>query len=165
MSKIITIAKIGAPYGIKGAMKLQNFCESIDAAKRYSPWYILEKQTNKWNILVNKIVNTINNKHIIEIPEINSREAAKSFTNRLIGVNRDSFPKTENNEFYWSDLIGLNVVTKDNKNLGVVDHLIETGAHDVLVCLSDSKEHLIPFANKYVIKVNSNAIVVDWNSD
>jgi len=76
-------------------------------------------------------------------------------------------PPTQQNEYYWSDLVGLKVETTTGINLGVVDYLIETGANDVLVVVGD-RERLIPFLQQQnVINVDLDAgeIVVDWDPE
>jgi 16S rRNA processing protein RimM len=76
-------------------------------------------------------------------------------------------PPTEDGEYYWSDLEGLEAHTTDGEVLGRVDRMMETGANDVLVIRGD-REHLVPFIQgQYVMRVDLEAglIVVDWDPD
>jgi 16S rRNA processing protein RimM len=70
------------------------------------------------------------------------------------------------NEFYWDDLIGLNVIDVDHLGLGKVVGLIETGANDVLV-VSGDKERLIPYIPQVIKKVDiqNQLIEVDWDKE
>jgi 16S rRNA processing protein RimM len=74
--------------------------------------------------------------------------------------------RRKENEFYWSDLIGLKAVNREGVELGRVDSLMETGAHDVLV-VKGTREHLIPFVAAFVGKVDvaGGTIEVDWGED
>ncbi len=84
-----------------------------------------------------------------------------------IGIRRDQLPATEPDEYYWRDLQGMNVVTLDGEPLGIVDHLLETGANDVLV-VKGERERLIPFlVDQVVVKVDLDMreIQVDWDKD
>jgi len=79
-------------------------------------------------------------------------------------VQRDQLPESKD-EYYWADLIGLEVVTTKDVNLGLVDSLMETGANDVLVVKGDS-ERLVPWiADEVIVKVDleSRIITVDWD--
>jgi 16S rRNA processing protein RimM len=70
-------------------------------------------------------------------------------------------------EYYWNDLLGLTVVTLQNEPLGKVDHLLETGANDVLV-VSGDRERLIPFVLDDVVKrvdLDAGVIQVDWDKE
>ena len=75
-------------------------------------------------------------------------------------------PPPEANEFYWSDLIGLTAVNREGVELGKVDSLMESGAHDLLV-IKGKREVLIPFVERFVGKVDVAAgrIEVDWGED
>ena len=79
---------------------------------------------------------------------------------------RSDLPAPEENEFYWSDLIGLTAVNREGVELGKVDSLMETGAQDVLV-IKGNREHLIPFIAQFVGKVDvaGGQIEVDWGED
>ena len=74
-----------------------------------------------------------------------------------------------NDEYYWSDLIGLDVQTPNGETLGKVDHLLETGANDVLVIKgADGLERLVPYIKGKVIKkidLENGCIQVEWDLD
>ena len=95
------------------------------------------------------------------------RDQAQSLMGYEIGVYRDQLPETEPGEYYWNDLKGLKVVTLQGESLGIVDHLIETGANDVLV-VKGERERLIPFVQDQVVTkvdLDNGEIQVDWDKD
>jgi 16S rRNA processing protein RimM len=95
------------------------------------------------------------------------RDQAQSLMGYEIGVYRDQLPETEPGEYYWNDLKGLRVVTLQGESLGIVDHLIETGANDVLV-VKGERERLIPFVQDQVVTkvdLDNGEIQVDWDKD
>lgn len=101
------------------------------------------------------------------LPGFDDREQAALLVGTQIFVDRDQMPPTEEDEYYWSDLEGLKVVTTDGKALGQVDRMMETGANDVMVVNGD-RERLIPFVQgQYVKRVDLEAelIEVDWDPD
>jgi 16S rRNA processing protein RimM len=93
-----------------------------------------------------------------------------------IFVPRSSFPSTTDDEYYWVDLIGADVVNRQGDALGRVSALIDTGPHSVLCvrrpdaatdAADGQAERLIPFVSAYVDTVDTAArrIVVDWSLD
>jgi 16S rRNA processing protein RimM len=87
-------------------------------------------------------------------------------------VSRASFPKAGKDEYYWVDLIGLDVINRQEEALGVVKELLSTGAQTVLVLEyteADGKpqERMIPFVAAYVDDVDLKVrhIRVDWQKD
>ena len=89
-----------------------------------------------------------------------------------IAIDPASLPELSEDEFYWRELFGMQVVTTNGYDLGVVTDMMETGSNDVLVVkanLKDAfgqKERLIPFLEEQVIKVvdrQAQRIEVDWD--
>jgi 16S rRNA processing protein RimM len=98
---------------------------------------------------------------------VDDRERAREWVGAEVVVERERLPATAANEFYWADLEGLEVRTETGEVLGKVDHLLATGAHDVLV-LGGTRERLIPFVVGPVVKqvdLAAQVIVVDWSPD
>ena len=98
---------------------------------------------------------------------IEGRDAAQALRGARVYVSRASFPTPDPDEFYWVDLIGLAVVNRQGESLGVVEGLLETGAHDVLRVRRGEDELLIPFVAAYVDRVDLQArtVSVDWGLD
>lgn len=95
---------------------------------------------------------------------ISDRNQAEALIGASIYIERQQLPETQDDEYYWSDLIGCDVVTEVGESLGQVDDLLETGANDVLVVGT----HLIPFViDEIVTEVNlqQRRISVRWQAD
>jgi 16S rRNA processing protein RimM len=108
--------------------------------------------------------------------EVSDRNAAEALKGASVFVSRSSFPTADSDEFYWVDLIGLNVENREGVLLGQVQDLIDTGPHCVLRvrrpdaaadAKPDEAERLIPFVSAYVDQVDlpGRRIVVDWGLD
>ncbi|MBS1188340.1 MAG: rimM [Rhodocyclaceae bacterium] len=96
------------------------------------------------------------------------RSGAEALKGTLVGAPRSALPATDEDEYYWTDLIGLEVVNTAGESLGQVDGLIETGANDVLsVAAEDGTKRLLPFVAAVVLAVEKDAgrIRVEWGRD
>ena len=83
-----------------------------------------------------------------------------------VALYRKDFPEAQENEYYWVDLIGCDVVNKEGQSIGRVKGMIDNGVHDILnVKRADGKEVLIPFVEDYLAEVNveTKKIIVDWD--
>ena len=101
------------------------------------------------------------------LPGFEDREQAATLIGTQIFVGRDQMPATGKDEYYWSDLEGLEVKTINGELLGRVEKLMETGANDVLV-IRGNREHLVPFIQgQYVTRVDleEGMIEVDWDPE
>lgn len=161
----VIVGRIGKRYGVKGWVKLHSFTDPITNILNYQPWLIKDKNNN-WREIATEAIKPHGEGIVAKFAEIDSPETAKAFVNIEIAVPRDQLPKLEQNEFYWHDLIGLNVVNQQNEHLGKVSQLLATGANDVLVVDGD-KEYLIPFLfDKFILDVDQTKkqITVDWDT-
>jgi 16S rRNA processing protein RimM len=105
---------------------------------------------------------------------LSDRNAAETLRGWRIFVSRGSFPSTAEDEYYWVDLIGLEVVNREGASLGTVADLMDTGAHSVLRVTQAAPgeparetERLIPFVAAYVdeVSLERRRITVDWGLD
>jgi 16S rRNA processing protein RimM len=104
----------------------------------------------------------------VEVPDRNAAELLKG---ARIFVSRASFPTPEADEYYWVDLIGLDVVNREGLSLGAVRELLHTGPQTVLVLAyteeGKEKERMIPFVSAYIDSVDlaGRRIAADWQPD
>ena len=166
----VTMGKVGSPHGLDGDLLLHYFTNTIEALLDYQQWSIKFEKDTTWKPLVGEEVYQFGNKVLIKFPGVESRNAAIPYVNAQIGVLREDFPGlTDNNEYYWIDLIGLKVYNHSGKYLGTVTSLLETGANDVIVIQENSQkdEILIPFVSEYLLDVNvkDGFINVYWEDD
>ena len=89
-----------------------------------------------------------------------------------IWVEQNVLPATGEDEYYWSDLVGLRVINEQDENLGEITEMFETGAHDIMRVAAtsdslDAEERLIPWHKQTVIEVNlaEKTVLVAWQSD
>ncbi len=166
-SELITIGEISGVFGVKGWVKLYSHTDPRENILSYTPW-ILKKGDMLKEIKLLK-GNKQGKSVVAHLDGISDRDRAAELIGWEILFDKNQLPKAAKGEYYWSDLVGLQVETDQGINLGKVDHLIETGANDVLVVLDDEKlERLIPFIQEQVIKkidLDNNSMIVDWDPD
>jgi 16S rRNA processing protein RimM len=95
------------------------------------------------------------------------RDNARELLGSDILIRRNQLPPVAEDEHYWIDLLGMEVVTTQGVALGAVSEILETGAHDVLV-VKGEQEHLIPFVKGvYIVSIDKahRRIEVDWDPD
>ncbi len=167
---IIVVGKLGASYGIKGWLKVFSYTDNTESIFDYSPWFV--EQGGKWVEYKVESWKRHNKGLVVKLDGLDVREDAQLMTNFEILIDPAVLPELPEDEFYWRDLIGMQVVTGNGYDLGTVSDLLETGSNDVLVVkanLKDAfgqKERLIPFLEEQVIKHidrEAQRIEVDWD--
>jgi 16S rRNA processing protein RimM len=96
-------------------------------------------------------------------------EAAEALKGAPIAVARSDFPPLHGQEYYWVDLIGLQVFNRDNRKLGVVKGLRSSAAHDLLEieATPQGAEILVPLVGDFVdgIDLDTGTIRVNWEPE
>jgi len=177
----VILGRITGVYGVKGWVKVFSYTDPMEAIVDYSPWLI--RAENRKNAMWTKVKLKAGKRHaktvVAKLENCNDRDAAMAYIGTEIAIEQQQLEElTEKNEYYWRDLIGLRVINQQDVELGVVKTLMETGANDVLVVVSDRHsedgakketiERLIPWTwNNAVISVDleQKVIEVDWDPD
>lgn len=163
MGAHVVVGRFGAPYGIKGWLKFVSYTDPAQNILTYRPWRV--RFDSRWDDLAVDEIKSHGKGFVAHVLGVDDREAAERFAGCEIAVPEEVLPPAAPDEFYWKDLIGLEVVTRDGTSLGAVDRLFEAGTHDVMVVVHDGTEVLIPFAGAYVsgVDIEARRLVVDWD--
>lgn len=146
-------------------MRVFSYTRPRDNIVHYQPWYL--NQDGEWQEHELAEGRQHGKGVVARLAGCEDRDAASRFIGAEIGVRRKQLPAAQPGEYYWSDLQGLEVVTLQGESLGTVDHLLETGANDVLV-VTGERERLIPFVPGHVVDdvdLERGEIRVDWDRD
>ena len=160
----VTLGKIVGVFGVKGWVKVFSETRPREQIFKYTPWLLV---LNGDEFEVEVLEGRQQGKGLIaSLKGYTDCEEARKLIGSEILVSQESLPTTEENEYYWSQLTGLNVVNLQGIELGKVVNLFETGANHVPV-VKGEKERLIRFTEFAVIDVDidRNNIVVDWDED
>ena len=172
----IEVGRILDAWGIKGWFKILSHSADPQALFSSKRWFILPSEKGAKTFsgvrkLAIKEAKTHSDTVVATAQDVDDRTAAEALRGARIFVSRASFPTADKDEFYWVDLIGLNVMNREGVGLGQVKELLSTGAQTVLVMefVRDGKtqERMIPFVAVYVDEVDTvkRLITVDWQSD
>ena len=162
--KKILLGKITGVHGIKGWLKIQSFSSPPENILEYPSWIINNHgEEDSYSIERGR---KHHNKIIVKLEKIDDRTIAESLINSKIQILRSDLPKLPNENYYWSDLVGLSVLNSEEKVIGKIESLIETGANDVMVINNAKDERvLVPFVMHEIIKevnVKLKYIKIDW---
>lgn len=168
------MGRIIAPYGVYGWLKVIPDTEAIDGLFDYDTWWL--GKGDDWREMVVETAKIHNDVIVVKLEGIDDRDAAFACKGKQIAVPRNQLPEPDDNEYYWSDLIGLRVKNLQGVDFGLITEVFETGANDVIVVRpdavkadSDAKldDRLIPFIATAVLEVDLEAktMLVDWDEE
>jgi len=160
-SESVVVGRFNGAWGVRGWVKVFSDTRPPTAIFDYQPWRLGEDgeilEIEHWQQSGPRLV--------VKLRGVDTPEQASALAHSLISVPRSALPATEPGEYYWHDLIGLEVVNLEGHAYGRVKRLQETGAHDVLEIQGGDGVVLIPFVTgEFVQAVDLEAgrITVDW---
>lgn len=161
---MVVLGRIVAPYGVKGWVKVEPFTESVGTLLNHAEWWLSEHGT--WRAVALESGKVHGAMVVAKLAGIESPEHALTLRRTEVGVPRSALPPEAEDEFYWTDLEGMQVRNAEGVDLGVVDSMMDNGVHGILVVRGE-RERLIPFVPAHVIEVDRDArrILVDWGAD
>jgi 16S rRNA processing protein RimM len=145
----------------KNAVKAASAVTAAGVAKLARPRFLQVKSAREQGDVV-----------VVTADDLADRNAAEALKGARVFVSRSAFPTPDEGEFYWIDLIGLDVRNPQGEALGRVIDLLDNGPQSVLRCEyagveGKPAERLIPFVSAYILSVSlaDKLIVADWGLD
>ena len=154
--RLLSLGRIVGAHGVKGAVKVFSYAESVSSFKPGSGLYTevggLEKMfAIQWARPHGKTI-------LLALEGITTRNQAEALRGLELFALRDSLEKLEEGEYYWSDIIGLSVFTVEDEYLGRVASVMQTGSNDVYVVKNDDgaepEEILVPALEWVVMEID-----------
>jgi 16S rRNA processing protein RimM len=162
MPRQVVVGVVVGAYGVRGWIKVKSHTSPASNILEYGPWLTGE------GVALDLVEGKSHAGMVVaRLAGVQDREQAAGFAGTIISVPRESLPPIARDQYYWSDLIGLDVVTVSGIALGRVVGLMETGANDVLEVEGD-RSRLIPFVlEKYIknVYLDRSLIIVDWDPE
>jgi len=163
------MGRVLAPYGVKGWIKVQPFTASPESLAGYDHWWFSEGGDWAESDIAEVAVH---GSDVVARPAgCTDRDQAVKYRGREVAIPREAFPEAGKDEFYWADLVGLEVVNMQGEVLGEVAGLLSSGVQDILRVSEGTRsgkdERLIPIVEAVVKKVDlkTGRIEVDWGKD
>ncbi len=150
---MICVAAIAGAFGVRGEVKIKSFTEEPAACLGYGPLCDMSG-----NVILTPIASRFVKKFLaVKSQEIRSREAAEALKSTRLYVPRAVLPATQEDEFYYTDLIGLRVVSDDGLDQGTVKAVHDFGGGDLLeIKPAKGPSWFHPFTRDAVPEVNIN---------
>jgi 16S rRNA processing protein RimM len=149
----LPIGKVFKAHGLKGHLKVLPYGETLSTLVAEEEVTACLEDGSEISLTITEI-RPHQKSFLLLSREISRVEDAHRFIGAKLCVPESRLPSLDSDEFYWYQLIGLEVVNTDGTKLGILEAIIETGSNDVYVVRRGGEEILIPATQEVVHEVD-----------
>lgn len=163
--ELLEYGKVTRVHGTKGEIRVYPFSSGFHNFDILSKIYIEKKNSShKTEYIVEG--KRLHKSHILlKLENLDNPEAAEELIGCSVYLDRNSLTRTDEDEYYWFELVGMNVVTTEGELVGKVDDLMETSAHGILIIHKENEEYLVPLNDKFVTKIDTSKSEITINAE
>jgi 16S rRNA processing protein RimM len=167
------VGHVTGAYGITGGIRVSPYSPDADALLQVKTWWLDKPTLRPVQVRTARLHGGDVVATLVEAPDRSAAEALKGAT---ISIPRSEFPALPADEYYWSDLIGMDTVNLQGEALGKVTDMMHNGAQSILRITpvpapadtnEQAQERLVPFVDQFVkeVDVPGRKITLDWGLD
>jgi 16S rRNA processing protein RimM len=158
---LVTIGRVSKPHGVKGEIRIEYFNPGLHFFFHYDTLFLGFAQDD---LIAYRCINSRMHKQSVLcfLEGVSTRDDAERLRGAWVMVEYDTLPPREEGEYYWHDILGMRVETKDGEYVGKVVQILATGSNDVYVVRREGEEFLIPALEGVVLKIeeSTNTMIV-----
>ncbi|MBW2408596.1 MAG: 16S rRNA processing protein RimM [Deltaproteobacteria bacterium] len=149
----VLIGQIVGVHGIKGNCKFRSYAESLSVFQSDNVVFVAASDGRQKPYEINWVKSHAKTA-LISLKGVDTRDQAQALIGCELFIEKSRLPDPEEGSYYWFDLIGLEVFDIDQKYLGRLESIIETGSNDVYVVKEGDMEILIPALESVVQNID-----------
>lgn len=161
---LLVIGKITGVHGLKGNLKVWSFAQSVDTFGRGRQIWLKAEQEEQGKSFTILHSSARNKGVLICLDKVDTVNLAEELIGREILISKDQLPEIDEDTWYWQDLYGMTVIDHVLGELGTIDRIFPTNAHDILVVTdkksSGESEILIPMHDHFIESVDLETKIV-----
>ena len=161
MPSQVELGRVTGVFGIRGWIRVRSHTVPPEGILRYRRWNIGGRE---WQVADG---HPQGDTVVAGLQGLEDRDAALRLRGATIEVPRSALPKAKRGEFYWTDVLGCEVVSTSGAKLGTLSSVTSNGAQDVMV-VTGGRDRLIPFVSGPIVKSVdpvAKQIVVEWEPE
>ncbi|HXX33154.1 MAG TPA: ribosome maturation factor RimM [Thermodesulfobacteriota bacterium] len=150
---LFPIGRVVKPHGVKGRVKVDYFGKDLRLPSFYHEIFIEDEEGKPESY---EVLETVPQppRLILRLKGIEKVEETKPLIGKEILVEKDSFLKLDEGEYYWIDILGMKVETQEGKGIGKIKEIFPTGANDVYVVEGKRGEILLPATEEVIESID-----------
>lgn len=153
LTDLVLIGRVIRPHGLTGLLRIVSYAQSKETFLKAGS-VLLNKGQNEFHEKKVVSIRSHGSAYLLRLSGLNSIDEAEVFRGAEILIKKAFLSKKDEDEFFWYELIGLNVYLTTGQYLGVLKEVFPTGSNDVYVVGNQGREFLIPAIHQIVKEIN-----------
>jgi 16S rRNA processing protein RimM len=150
---LLLMGKVVRPHGVEGALRIKSYAQSEESFLSAGTVFLRSSSGQTWEYVVSS-VRPHKNILLLKLEGLNTLEEAEKYRGAAILIKRDALPQEGDEEYFWHELIGLQVYLSGGEYVGTIKHILPTGSNDIYVVQEGKKEVLIPAIHDVVKEID-----------
>lgn len=151
--ELVLLGKVTGTHGIRGELKVSCYSGEYGTLLGLSSLQLRGAQGDLLTVEMDS-ARIHSGKAIVKLKRFENINDVLHLTGREVVISRDQLPETDEDEYYWHDLIGLRVLLDDGSELGTLAEIFSTGSNDVYLVRSGKREYSIPAIEDVVQEID-----------
>ncbi|MFH1491413.1 MAG: ribosome maturation factor RimM [Pseudomonadota bacterium] len=150
---LLLLGKVIRPHGLDGALRVLSFAESEKSFLKAGVLFIrsVTGETRKHEI---RSIKPHKKVLLLELEALSSLEEAEKYRDADILIDRDTLQREEGDEYFWFELLGLDVYLKGGTYLGKIGQIVPSQRYDIYVVNEGKREVMIPATHEFIEKID-----------
>ena len=150
---LLLVGKVLRPHGVGGLLRIWSYSQSEESFLQEGTIFLKAgpEEFHKTRVIT---VTPHKNIFLLKLDGLNSSEEAERFRGAKIFIRKAGLRKKEEDEYFWFELIGLKVFSKNDTFLGTLSDILETGGNDIYVVREGKEEFLIPAIHEVIEEID-----------
>ena len=153
---LITIGKARKTFGVKGEIKIEPMTDHPERFKDLRRVYLTSPRGEEKACTVTS-VRYMNGEPVLLLKGYDTPEKARELNGWLVQVPREEAVPLPEGQYYWFELIGMEVESESGEKLGTIIDIFETGSNDVYVLKAGGKEIYLPATREVIRRIDRTA--------
>lgn len=154
MQELLPLGVITRPHGIKGELRIHLFNQESSALMKASSLFLRASDRSPLKEFSVTKVRQDNKGFVIKLKECDDRNRSEELRKYEVLISHEELPELSDEEFYYHQIKGLQVFATEGELLGKALQILPNPGHDLLLIEIDGKEHMIPFVDEFVKKID-----------
>ena len=157
---LIHVGKVTKPQGIRGEVRVYSLSGQPENFRAYPQLVLVEEDGQRRNYKVTSF-RSQGSFAVVALEGVADRNRAEELVGCQVWVAEEYLAPLADDEFYWHDVMGAEVVDQEGNSLGNLTSLLAAGGTELMVVQLDGNEMLIPSRPEFVVEIGPERIIVD----